>query len=83
MRGGSKAAFDRDQILKVHKDPEDYCNNYIYANKNRYNDAPDLKFNIYTGTLVREPGSETTILQPSNSRMHPDIGGRLIATPIF
>jgi hypothetical protein len=79
MRGGSKAAFDGDQILKVHKDPEDYRNNYIYANKNRYNDTPDLKFNIYTGALAQAPGSE----QPANGRMPPDTGGRLIATPIF
>ena len=42
MRGGSKAAFDGDQILKIEKN-EDYRENLVYANKNRYNDAPDLK----------------------------------------
>ena len=33
MRGGSKAAFDGDQILKVEKFP-DYKENNVYANKN-------------------------------------------------
>jgi hypothetical protein len=78
MRGGSRAAFDGDQILKIKKH-ENYQDNYVFANKNRYNNAPDLKFNIYTGSLVQDPGSE----QPANSRMPPDTGGRLIATPIF
>lgn len=59
MRGGSKAAFDGDIILKVHKDPEDFRNNYVYANKNRYNDAPDLKLNIFNGRIMgeKEPDS--------------------------
>jgi len=83
MRGGSKAAFDGDQILKIKK-LENYQDNYVFANKNRYNDAPDLKFNIYTGALVRRSGSESKIQQPSNSRMPlDDAWGRLIATPIF
>ena len=34
MRGGSKAAFDGDQILKIEKN-EDYRENKVYANKNR------------------------------------------------
>jgi len=81
MRGGSKAAFDGDQILKIKKH-ENYQYNYVFANKNRYNDAPDLKFNIYTGAMLGESESE---MVPSNSRMLPDDtgGGRLIATPIF
>lgn len=83
MRGGAKAAFDGDIILKVQKH-EDYRENYIYANKNRYNDAPELKFNIYTGALVNDAGSEPETGQPANSRIPPDeTGGRLRATPFF
>ncbi len=79
MRGGSKAAFDGDQILKIKKH-ENYQDNYVFANKNRYQEDPEVKFNIYTCTLIREPGNE----QPSNNRIPPDYTeGRLIATPIF
>ena len=81
MRGGSEAAFDGDQILKVKKH-ENYKENYVFANKNRYQENPDIKFNIYKGELVREelPGVEEFM----NSRMPPDdTGGRLIATPMF
>lgn len=83
MRGGSKAAFDGDQILKVAKDSEDYRENYVYTNKNRYNDAPDLKFNIYTDSLVKDPESEPEFKQHVSSEIPPDAEGRLIATPII
>ncbi len=53
MRGGSKAAFDGDQILKIKKH-ENYQDNYVFANKNRYQENPELKFNIYTGQLMQE-----------------------------
>jgi hypothetical protein len=83
MRGGSKAAFDGDQILKIKKH-ENYQDNYVFANKNRYQEDPELKFNIYTGALVRGPGNATETTQPSDSRIPPNYtGGRLIATPIF
>ena len=52
MRGGSKAAFDGDQILKIKKH-ENYQDNYVFANKNRYQENPELKFNIYTGQLIQ------------------------------
>lgn len=81
MRGGSKAAFDGDQILKVFKDPEDYRNNYVFANKNRYNDAPDLKLNIFTGKLMEEPGKEIPKEVDSRDPI-PKPTGRLIVTPI-
>ena len=87
MRGGSKAAFDGDQILKVSKDPEDYRNNYVYANKNRYNDAPDLKLNIFTGKLQgeepvseHEPEPEET---STDSRALDFDTGELIVTPFI
>lgn len=81
MRGGSKAAFDGDQILKVAKDSEDYRENYVYANKNRYNDAPDLKFNIFTRKLINSPQKSMNeiILSAENTDPFPT----LIATPIF
>jgi len=81
MRGGSEAAFDGDQILKIKKH-DNYKENYAFANKNRYQEDPEIKFNIYRGELVRdqEPGVEEFM----NSRMPPDnTGGRLIATPML
>ena len=80
MRGGSKAAFDGDQILKVSKDPEDYRNNYVYANKNRYNDAPDLKLNIFTGKLQGEEPEQQN--DSTSSRVPAFDPGGLIITPI-
>jgi len=55
MRGGSKAAFDGDIILKMDKAP-DYRNSFVYANKNRYQNKPldTLKYNIYTKSLMRD-----------------------------
>jgi hypothetical protein len=68
MRGGSKAAFDGDQILKVNKNEEDYRRNYVYANKNRYNDIPDIKYNIYEKGIEGEPaGSNPAAAQPANT----------------
>jgi len=80
MRGGSEAAFDGDQILKVKKH-DNYKENYAFANKNRYQEDPEIKFNIYKGELVRdqEPGVEEFM----NSRPPENTGGRLIATPMF
>ncbi len=54
MRGGSKAQFDGDIILKVFKDVDDFKNNYIYADKNRYSDQTGLKLNTNTGKLMKE-----------------------------
>ncbi len=82
MRGGSKAAFDGDQILKVQKDAEDYKNNYVYSNKNRYNDAPDLKLNIFTGKLEGEENPEPHPEISDSRDPIPKPTGRLIATPI-
>jgi len=55
MRGGSKATFDGDIILKLDKAP-DYRNSFVYANKNRYQNKPldSLKYNICTKSLMRE-----------------------------
>ena len=50
MRGGSRAAFDGDIILKIKKE-DDYRDNYVFANKNRYNDAPELHYNIFSKQL--------------------------------
>ena len=66
MRGGSKAAFDGDQILKIEKN-DDYRENKVYANKNRYNDAPDLKYNIYSGQLEGEASEPEEYKGDSNT----------------
>lgn len=53
-RGGSKAQFDGDIILKGYVDRDDFRNNYIYNHKNRYNDyAPisDLKYSPFYQSL--------------------------------
>jgi hypothetical protein len=80
MRGGSEAAFDGDQILKIKKH-DNYKDNYAFANKNRYQEDPEIKFNIYRGKLVRDPKKD--VEEFTNSRPPDNTGGRLIATPMF
>lgn len=55
MRGGSKSQFDADVVLFTEK-KSDYRENYIYADKNRYQSKPldTLKFNIFNKKLQRE-----------------------------
>tara|TARA_B110000090_G_C13388066_1_gene448453 strand:- start:2039 stop:2692 length:654 start_codon:yes stop_codon:yes gene_type:complete len=60
MRGGSATGFDGDIILKVDVDEGgDFKNNFIYNEKNRYNDfAPlsELKYSpFYQKLLQKEP----------------------------
>ncbi|PWA09509.1 zincin-like metallopeptidase domain-containing protein [Flavobacterium laiguense] len=52
MRGGSKSQFDVDIVLFTEK-KDDYRENYIYADKNRYQNKPldGLKFNIFSKKL--------------------------------
>ncbi|MBE7648330.1 ArdC family protein [Tenacibaculum finnmarkense] len=52
MRGGSKSQFDADIILFTEKF-DNYQDNYIYADKNRYQNKnlTDLKYNIFEGVL--------------------------------
>ncbi|MCD8435628.1 ssDNA-binding domain-containing protein [Tenacibaculum dicentrarchi] len=52
MRGGSKSQFDADIILFTEKF-DNYQDNYIYADKNRYQNRnlTDLKYNIFEGKL--------------------------------
>ena len=79
MRGGSRAAFDGDIILKVKK-ADDYRNNYVHANKNRYNDKPELHYNIFSKQLSGENSQDSQSkisTRPANEPM-----GRLIATAI-
>ncbi|MBS7231734.1 hypothetical protein KHA90_11920 [Flavobacterium psychroterrae] len=54
MRGGSKSQFDADVVLFTEK-MSNYKENYIWADKNRYQDKPldELKFNIFSKKLVR------------------------------
>lgn len=54
MRGGSSSQFDGDIISFIEKMPN-YEDNYCYHDKNRYNkeNLEDLKFNIFSGKLVR------------------------------
>lgn len=64
MRGGSKSQFDADIVLFTEK-KTDYRDNYIYADKNRYQNKPldGLKFNIFSKKLVHdksEPMAEPT-----------------------
>ncbi|TPG44377.1 hypothetical protein [Flavobacterium pectinovorum] len=53
MRGGSKSQFDADVVLFTEK-KSDYRENYIFADKNRYQSKPldTLKFNIFNKKLV-------------------------------
>lgn len=82
MRGGSKSQFDVDIVLFTEKF-DDYRENYIYPDKNRYNNVPtsELKFNIYSRALIRdETNSQPVTVQDSREPEKPT--GRLIATPI-
>lgn len=74
MRGGSKAAFDGDIILKMDKAP-DYKDSYVYANKNRYQNKPldSLKYNIFTKSLLRE--NEPTINQQQSRPLNYEVVG--------
>ena len=55
MRGGSKSQFDADIVLFTEK-LADYRDNYIFADKNRYQNKPldGLKFNIFSKKLVTD-----------------------------
>jgi hypothetical protein len=55
MRGGSKSQFDADIVLFTEK-MADYRENYIFADKNRYQNKPldGLKFNIFSKKLVMD-----------------------------
>lgn len=63
MRGGSKSQFDADIVLFTEK-KDDYKNNYVYADKNRYQSKSldSLHFNIFSGKLnngnTHEPSVE-------------------------
>lgn len=63
MRGGSDAQFDGDIISFIEKH-EDFKQNYIYHNKNRYATQPihETKFNIVSESLLKEflPDPEDT-----------------------
>ena len=52
MRGGTKSQFDADIVLFTEK-CDDYRHNYIYTDKNRYQDKPlnELQYNIFHGRL--------------------------------
>ena len=69
MRGGSKSQFDADIVLFTEK-KTDYRENYVYADKNRYQDKPldSLKFNIFNKRLMRS-GTEAQPLPTSKKRL--------------
>ncbi len=53
MRGGTKSQFDADIVLFTEKF-DDFSKNYIYIDKNRYQDRNlgDLKYSIYYQKLI-------------------------------
>ncbi|MGG8495967.1 zincin-like metallopeptidase domain-containing protein [Tenacibaculum sp. TC6] len=64
MRGGTKSQFDADIVLFTEKF-KDYKENFVYADKNRYQNQSldELKYSIYTGKLIKdkeESPQETT-----------------------
>lgn len=52
MRGGTKSQYDADIVLFTEKF-DDYEQNFVYADKNRYQNKTlcDLKYNIFKGKL--------------------------------
>ncbi|MFE3847141.1 zincin-like metallopeptidase domain-containing protein [Flavobacterium sp. LB3P45] len=67
MRGGSKSQFDADIVLFTEK-LADYRDNYIYADKNRYQNKPldGLKFNIFSKKLVQDKTEE--VAEPTTNK---------------
>ena len=67
MRGGSKSQFDVDIVLFTEKF-DDYRQNYIYPDKNRYNQIPpsQLKYSIYHKKLL--PSEENEQEQQTESK---------------
>jgi antirestriction protein ArdC len=67
MRGGSKSQFDADIVLFTEK-KDDYRENYIYADKNRYQNKPldGLKFNIFNKKL--EGNTPEATAEPTTKR---------------
>ena len=62
MRGGSRAQFDADMVMKVEKDVFDYRNNYAYWDKNRYSSEPGLRYNIFRQQVLEDlPQGESDI----------------------
>lgn len=53
MRGGTKSQYDADIVLFTEKF-DDYKQNFVYADKNRYQSQAlnELKYNIYDGVIV-------------------------------
>lgn len=52
MRGGSAAQFDADIVAKVKKDPDgDYRKNFVYFDKNRYQDKTGLHYFVSSGKV--------------------------------
>ncbi len=74
MRGGADSQFDGDVILFTEKCP-DYKHSYIYPDKNRYNMTPtdQLKFNIYSGKMVREASQAQEIKTPKPVKFSFDV----------
>ncbi|TXK71968.1 hypothetical protein [Mesonia sp. K4-1] len=62
MRGGSKSQFDVNIVLLTEKF-DDYKQNYIYTDKNRYNhiQASHLKYNIYERIMLPIDGKLITL----------------------
>lgn len=81
MRGGSKSQFDADIVLFTEK-KDDYKNNYVYADKNRYQSKSldSLHFNIFSGKLNKnneaEPAKET------GTKVVPVLNGRKLSFTI-
>lgn len=76
MRGGSKSQFDVDIVLLTEKF-DDYKQNYIYTDKNRYNHIPasHLKYNIYQRKMLPIEGETNNAYAEENT-------GRLIVTSL-
>lgn len=75
MRGGSDSQFDGDIILMGEKS-QDYRENKIITDKNRYHNIPacDLKFNIYTGKMVTDTDNKVDAQQPAPMASNPAVG---------
>lgn len=80
MRGGSKSQFDADIVLFTEK-KDDYKNNYVYADKNRYQSKSldTLHFNIFSGTLNK---NNDVVVGNSNTTITPVLKGTKLSFTI-
>ncbi|NQY07117.1 MAG: hypothetical protein HRT68_13250 [Flavobacteriaceae bacterium] len=69
VRGGTSTEFKGDIILKVEKHDRDFTKNYVWQDKNRYNENTSLIYYIADQRIADFPGETSTKKSNSNKSM--------------